>query len=82
VLVAVLVILLAIVFVALVGAVAGMALGGSPDRPTSAPAYPERSERLLAATPLVAGLGLLLVLSVWIPGGLDRLIMQSIHAIS
>jgi hypothetical protein len=59
-----------------------MALGGSPDRPTAAPAYPERSERWLAATPLVAGLGLLLLLGVWIPGGLNQLIMNSIRAIS
>ena len=69
-------------FVALVGAAAGMALGGAPDRPTSGPAYTERSGRLLAATPLVAGLALLLLLGVWIPGGLNQLIMQSIHAIS
>jgi hydrogenase-4 component F len=82
VLVAVLVILLAIVFIALVGAAAGMALGGAPDRPTSGPAYTERSGRLLAATPLVAGLTLLLLLGVWVPGGLNQLIMQSIHAIS
>ena len=82
VLVAALVILLAIVFVALVGAVAGMALGDSPDRPTSGPAYTERSGRVLAATPLVVGLALLLLLGVWIPGGLNRLIMHSIHAIS
>jgi hydrogenase-4 component F len=82
VLVAALIVLLAIVFVALVGAVAGMALGGSPDRPTFGPAYGDRSGRLLAATPLVAGLTVLLLLGVWIPSGLDRLIMHSIHAIS
>jgi hydrogenase-4 component F len=82
VLVAALVILLAIVFIALVGAAAGMALGGAPARPTSGPAYTERSGRLLAATPLVTGLTLLLLLGVWIPGGLNQLIMQSIHAIS
>jgi len=82
VLVAILVILLAIVFVALVSAAAGMALGGSPERPTSGPAYSEGSGRLLAATPLVAGLTLLLLLGVWIPAGLNQLIMNSIHAIS
>ena len=49
-----------------------MTLGGAPDRPTGGPAYAERSGRLLAATPLVAGLPLLLVLGVWIPGGLDH----------
>ena len=82
VLVAALVVLLAIVFIALVSAAAEMALGGSPDRPTSGPAYSERSSRVLAAAPLVVGLGLLLVLGLWIPTGLDRLIMHSIRAIS
>ena len=82
VLVAVLLVMLAIVFVALVSAAAAMALGDSPDRPTTGPAYSERSSRLLAATPLVAGLGALAVLGVWIPGRLDALIMHSIHAIS
>jgi len=82
VLVAGLVIVLAVVFVALVGAVAGMVLGGAPDRPTAGPAYVERSGRLLAATPLVTGLALLLVLGVWIPGALNSLIMHSIRAIS
>jgi hydrogenase-4 component F len=82
VLVGALVALLAIVFVALVGAAAGMALGGAPDRPTDGPAYAERSGRVLAAVPLVAGMLMLLVLGLWIPGGLDSLIMHSIHAIS
>ena len=82
VLVAALLIALGVVFVALVGAAAGMALGGAPDRPTAEPAYPERSGRLLAATPLITGLGLLLLLGLWIPGGLNQLIMNSIHAIS
>ena len=82
VLVAALLVLLAIVFVALVGAVAQMVLGGFPDRPTDGPAYREPSARVLAGTPLVAGMVLLLLLGLWIPGGLDRLIMHSIHAIS
>jgi hydrogenase-4 component F len=82
VLVAALLVLLAIVFVALMGAVAEMALGGAPDRPTFGPAYRERSDRLLAAVPLVAGLVLLLLLGVWIPGGLHRLIMHSVQVIS
>jgi hydrogenase-4 component F len=81
VLVAALLVLLAIVFVALIGAVSGMTFGPAPDRPTAGPAYAERSGQLLAATPLVAGLGLLLMLGLWIPDGLDTLIMQSIHVI-
>jgi hydrogenase-4 component F len=82
VLVALLLLALAVVFIALVGAAADMALGGAPDRPTAGPAHVERSTRLLAAAPLVVGLCVLLVLGVWIPGRLDALIMQSIHAIS
>jgi hydrogenase-4 component F len=82
VLVAVLLAMLAIVFVALVGATATMALGGSPDRPTGGPPYLERSTRAVAATPLLVGLSALLVLGVWIPGGLDSLITHSVRAIS
>jgi hydrogenase-4 component F len=81
-LVALLVAMLIIVFIALAGAVASMALGPPPDRPTYGPAYLERSGRTLAALPLVAGLAALLVLGVWIPGGLDQLIRASINAIS
>jgi hydrogenase-4 component F len=82
VLVAVLLGLLAVVFIALVGAAADMALGGAPDRPTAAPAYSDRSARALAAAPLIAGMVMLLVLGLWIPGGLNHLIMHSIRAIS
>jgi hydrogenase-4 component F len=80
-LVALLVVLLVVVFVALVGAAASMALGGAPDRPTAAGAPAELSGRILSGAPLVTGLGALLVLGLWIPGGLDTLIMHSIHAI-
>ncbi len=82
VLVAALLVLLAIVFIALVGAVAGMTLGGSPARPTAGPAYTERSSRVLAAVPLLGGLAVLLLLGLWIPDGLNTLIMHSINAIS
>jgi len=82
VMVAALLVMLAIVFIALVGAAAAMALGPAPDRPTAGPAYSDRSGRLLAATPLVVGLSALLVLGVWIPARLDALIMHSIHTIS
>jgi len=82
VLVAALAVLLAIVFIALVGAAADMALGAAPDRPTFGPAYTERSGRVLAGAPLIAGMLLLLALGLWIPGGLNHLIMHSIHAIS
>ncbi|HTX46315.1 MAG TPA: proton-conducting transporter membrane subunit [Solirubrobacteraceae bacterium] len=82
VLVAVLLLLLAVVFIALMRAVAGMALGPSPDRPTFGAAYAERSGRVLAGAPLVVGLAALLAFGVWIPGGLNQLIMHSIHTIT
>ncbi len=81
-LVAALLVALAIVFVALVAAAAGMALGPSPDRPTAGPPFRGRSVRALAGAPLVTGLAALAVLGVWIPGQLDTLIMHSIRAIS
>ena len=82
VLVALLLVLLAIVFIALVRAAADMALGSAPDRPTGGPAYADRTARILAGVPLVGGLGVLLVLGLWIPGRLDMLITHSIHAIT
>jgi hydrogenase-4 component F len=76
-----LLVLLAVVFIALVGATAGMTFGEGPppipDRP-----YPDRGGRLAAATPLVAGLLGLLVLGLWIPAALNSLIMHSITVIS
>ena len=82
-LVAALIVLLAVVFVALVSAVADMVFG-APREPARAlePAYPDRTSSALAATPLVGGLLVLLVLGVWVPGRLDMLIMHSIHVIS
>jgi hypothetical protein len=59
-----------------------MVLGGSPARPTYMIAYAERSGRFLAGAPLVAGLAALITLGVWIPGGLDRLITDSIAVIT
>jgi hydrogenase-4 component F len=81
VLAAALLVLLAVVFVALMNATAGMTFGEGPGRVASTP-YAERATRVTAATPLVAGLAALLVLGVWIPGGLDSLIMNAIEAIS
>jgi hydrogenase-4 component F len=82
VLVGLLLLLLVIAFVALMRACADMALGAPPDRPTYLVAHRERSGRVLAAAPLVAGLSALLTIGVWIPGGLDRLITDSIAVIT
>jgi hydrogenase-4 component F len=76
-----LLVLLAVVFIALMRATAGMAFGDGPGHVPNRP-YPERTSRLAAAAPLAAGLAALLVLGVWIPGGLNTLIMHSIGAIS
>jgi hydrogenase-4 component F len=90
-LVGLLLLLLVVAFIALMRACAGMALGAPPDAGgagdaahggAASVAYPERSGRLLAGAPLVLGLGALLLLGVWIPGGLDTLIRHSVGVIS
>jgi hypothetical protein len=44
--------------------------------------YPSRVAALTAAVPLVAGLAVVLVLGLWIPGGLDTVIRHAIAVIS
>jgi hydrogenase-4 component F len=78
---AALLILLAVVFIALMRATAGMTFGEAPARVVTNP-YAARADRLAAAAPLALGLAALLVLGVWIPGGLNSLIMHSIGAIA
>jgi len=82
VLVGLLLLLLVVGFIALMRAATGMALGAPPNNGVTTVAYAERSGRLLAATPLVAGLCGLLVLGVWIPGGLNTLITHAIGSIT
>ena len=77
-----LLVLLAIVFIALTGATAGMTFGPTPEPAGSAGPYPDEPSRLQAAVPLVAGLAGLLLLGLWIPAGLNTLIMHSIRVIS
>jgi hydrogenase-4 component F len=72
--------LLVIAFVAFLWAAAGMAFGEGPGRGPGSP-YPGRWGRVLGGTPLVLGLGGLLVLGLWIPGGLNTLILHSIGAV-
>ncbi|MGH9170767.1 MAG: proton-conducting transporter membrane subunit [Acidimicrobiales bacterium] len=71
--------LLVVGFVGLVGTTLAMATGEGP--PPLDP-YPRRSGRLLAGLPLVAGLGLLVLLGLWVPGGLNDLILHAVRAIS
>jgi hydrogenase-4 component F len=84
VLVGLLLVLLVVAFIALMRSCAAMALGVSTDADGSevTVAYAERSGRLLAGAPLVVGLAALLVLGVWIPGVLDRLITHAVGVIT
>jgi hydrogenase-4 component F len=70
--------LLVIAFVALAHSITVMTLGPGP---AAAAPYRGRFERAFGATPLVAGLAALLVLGVWIPGGLNHVLMSSIAVI-
>ncbi len=70
--------LLVIAFLAFARTTMGMVFGSRPDGATRLAA----SSRRARATPLAAGLGLLLVLGVWIPSGLNDLIMHSIRVIT
>jgi hydrogenase-4 component F len=70
--------LLVLAFIAFLRTTASMATGEPPaDDP--APAAPGSR---IGAVPLVAGMLALLLLGVWIPGGLNDLIMHSIGAIA
>jgi len=77
--------LLAVAFVAFARTTTGMVTGrprapgrrGAVSRP-----YPDRATRLAAAAPLIAGLAAMLLLGLWIPGGLNTVILHSVAAIS
>ena len=71
--------LLVVGFIALVGTTLAMATGEGPE---PLHPYPRRSGRILAAFPLVGGLGVLALLGVWIPGGLNEILMHAVRAIS
>lgn len=68
-------------FVALVRVTLAMASGDDLTRRVRLP-YPTRGGQVMAAAPLVAGLGALLVLGVWIPGGLNHLLLHSVRLMS
>jgi hydrogenase-4 component F len=70
--------LLVLAFVAFARTTAAMTVGDPPAEVEA----PAATQRLVGGLPLVVGLGALLLLGVWIPGGLDSLIMHSIGAIS
>ena len=69
--------LLVLAFIAFARTTAGMATG-EPEKHESEAGG---KQSLLAAVPLIAGMAALLLLGLWIPGGLNDLIMHSIGAI-
>jgi hydrogenase-4 component F len=76
-----LLLLLVIGFISLLNGTIGMVSGAHSATDVLEP-YPSRPQRLLASVPLVGGLGALALLGVWIPGGLNGLLMQSIRAVA
>ena len=71
--------LLVIGFVALIGSTIAMTTGEGPPVPI---VYSKRSERVLSRLPLVGGLLLLGILGLWIPSGLNQLILHAVRAIT
>lgn len=74
---ALLLVLFVVAFVAFGRTTTNMVLG---DGPAEVVAYPSRTAGVLAGIPLVAGLGALLVLGLWVPAGLDHLILRAVVA--
>jgi hydrogenase-4 component F len=72
--------LLAVAFIAFARTTAGMATGESPAPPPPDP-YRGRAVRWAGIAPLAVGLVTLLVLGLWIPAGLNTVIMHSMAAI-
>jgi hydrogenase-4 component F len=72
-----LLVMLAVAFIAFARTAAGMATGDPPSAGGVVRPYPRRVERVAAGAPLLAGLAVLLILGLWIPAGLNTLIMQS-----
>jgi hydrogenase-4 component F len=70
-----LLLLVAIAFIALLAAIASMVFGVGPVRESP---HSDRTSNMLAHLPLIAGLGVLLVLGLWIPGPLNSLLMASV----
>ncbi|MHB2023202.1 MAG: proton-conducting transporter transmembrane domain-containing protein [Mycobacteriales bacterium] len=78
---ALLLLLLLVAFVGFARTTTGMIFGPVDTAALRVP-YPTRPIRMIAAIPLLVGLGLLLVLGLWIPTGLDSVIMHAIQAVT
>ncbi len=70
--------LLAVAFIAFARTSTGMVTGPPPAVPDP---YRPRAARLAAAAPLALGLAALLVLGLWVPAGLNTVIMHSVAVI-
>lgn len=75
-----LVLLLVIGFVSLVFTSVSMVSGEGPPKGSVVP-YPGRAWPVVAAVPLVGGLAILALLGLWVPGGLNDLILHSVRAV-
>lgn len=75
-----LVLLVVVGFISLVSTTLAMVSGEGPPAGSVVP-YPKKAGRVLASAPLVGGLVALGVLGVWVPGGLNELLMNSVRAI-
>jgi hydrogenase-4 component F len=71
--------LLAVAFVAFARTTAGMVTGEAQPSPSP---YRGRGAGLAAVAPLAVGLAALLVLGLWIPGGLNTVILHSVAVLS
>jgi len=75
-----LVLLLVIGFISLVFTSVSMVSGQGPPKGSLVP-YPGRVAPVLASLPLVGGLAALALLGLWVPGGLNDLILHSVRAV-
>ncbi|MBO0771058.1 MAG: hydrogenase 4 subunit F, partial [Actinobacteria bacterium] len=78
----VLLVLLAAAFIAFARTTTGMVTGEPGNRPVPTSPYRGRAPRWAAVAPLAAGMAALLVLGLWVPDGLNNVIMHSIGALT
>ena len=71
--------LLAVAFIAFARTTTGMVTGSPPELTDP---YRHGAGRLTAAAPLIAGLAVLLLLGLWIPAGLNTVILRSVAVIT
>jgi hydrogenase-4 component F len=75
-----LVLLLVIGFISLVFTTLAMVSGEGPQKGSLVP-YPGRAWPVVAAAPLVGGLAILALLGLWVPGGLNDLVLHAARTV-